>query len=131
MTRHADPLSRGLSPPDPPTELRRRTLIAARQAMERGEIPDVWNRVWNSRPAHLLWAASVAGLIFAHLVIPNPVSGRDPDVALPLAAAAGTDAELAEIAALPRLTARLPGFQVVSQDTDARPEENRESEDRS
>lgn len=131
MDDRNDALSGGLCPPTPPPELRTRTLSAARQVVDRTNEPDVWTRIWNSRPAQFAWAASVAGLIFAHLVVPNPVSGNRPDAALPLAAAAGADAELAEIAALPRLSSTLPRFEVVPPNTGSRPNKTSEREDRS
>ncbi len=126
MNDRNEALSGGIHPPTPPPELRARALSAARRAVNRTDEPDVWTRIWNSRPAHFAWAASVAGLIFAHLVVPNPVAGNGPDAALPLAAAAGADSELAEIAALPRLSSKLPGFEVVPPNAGSRPNETPE-----
>lgn len=120
MNRHAEPLFSTLQPPDPPSVLRRRVLVAARAAMTDGRAPDVWDRLWISRPARLAWAAAVLGLTIGHFAI----SGRDPrppaDTAIPVASIAVNRGELAELAELGRLTAELPGWEIAAARNDER-----------
>ena len=130
MTLRNDRLPAGLIPPGPPPELRQRVLGAAREAMGRTGSPDIWSRIWNSRPAHFAWAASVAGLLFGHIVLGG--GGPTPPVRTlhPAAAASLTD-EIEEIALLPRLTVKLPAWEVSASATRNRVASPSESEDRS
>lgn len=118
MNRHAEPLFSTLQPPDPPSELRCRVLAAA--ALTGGRAPDVWDRLWTSRPARLAWAAAVLGLAIGHLAI----SGRNPrppaETAVPVASIAVNRGELAELAELGRLTAELPGWEIAAARNDER-----------
>jgi hypothetical protein len=115
MNRHAESLLAALSPPVPPSRLRRRTLAAARAAATgAGRAPDVWNRLWASRPVRLAWAVAVVALAIGHLA----VSGRAPrspaENAVPVAMIAMERGELAEVADVGRLTAELPGWEVAA-----------------
>jgi len=76
-------------------------------------IPDIWTRIWGNRAARLAWAVSIGCLLFGHLAMNNHVNGEPGVSAMPLSAVVGIDEELTEVAALPRLTARLPGFGVA------------------
>ena len=120
MNRHAEPLFSTLQPPDPPSVLRRRVLVAARAALTDGRAPDFWDRLWTSRPARLAWAAAVLGLAIGHLAI----SGRDPrqlaETAVPVASITVNHGELAELADLGRLTAELPGWEIAAARNDKR-----------
>lgn len=60
----------GLAPPQPPPELRTRTLAAAAESLPSGG--DVWARIWASRRLRLAWAAAVACLIAGHLLLSMP-----------------------------------------------------------
>jgi hypothetical protein len=91
--------------PPPPADLEARSLAAARTAMARTPVrPDLWTRLWDSRPARLAWAAAVAGLVLGHVVLSlpdRPVAARlGPPLLL---AGAPPDHELAEATELPRL----------------------------
>ena len=112
MTHRNDLLSAGLIPPGPPPELRPRALAAARETMGRSESPDVWSRIWDSRPAHFAWAASVAALLFGHIVLGGVGSTSAVKTAGPIADTSTPLGELNEIALLPRLTVELPGWEV-------------------
>ena len=131
MTPRSDPFVEGLAPPNPSAELRRRTLAAAREALGQVENPDIWTRVWNSRSAHLAWAASIGVLVFGHLVVGDAPRSGSAGPALPLAAAAGANEELAEVVDLGRLTAQLPGWEMTVRTTPTQPSQPAESEDRS
>jgi len=120
MSRHAEPRFSHLEPPAPPPELRGRVLTAARAALTDGCAPDIWVRLWTSRPARLAWAATVLGLAIGHLAI----SGRDPrsptETAVPVASIIVNHGELAEVAELVRLTAELPGWEIAAARNDER-----------
>lgn len=131
MTHQPDPLFENLAPPDPSPELRQRTLAVAREALGRAESSDIWTRVWNSRSAHLAWAASIGVLVFGHLVVGDALRSGSASPALPLAAAAGANDELAEVVDLGRLTAQLPGWEMTVRTTPTQPSQPAESEDRS
>ncbi len=131
MTHRPDPLFEGLAPPDPSPELRVRALAAAWEALGRAERPDIWTRVWKSRPAHLAWAASIGVLVFGHLVVGDALRSGSTGPALPLAAAVAANDELAEVAGLGRLTAQLPGWEMTVRTTPTQPSQPAESEDRS
>jgi len=129
MIHRGDPLFEGLAPPDPSPELRQCALAAARKALRRAENSDIWTRIWNSRPAHLAWAASTGVLIFGHLVVGGDLQSGSAGPALPLAVAAGANDELAEVAGLGRLTAQLPGWEMTVRATPPQPSQPAESED--
>ena len=96
----SDDLFHGLEPPVPPATLRADALAAAAAALAAPPRPDVWARLLASRTARVAWAASVAALAAANVLL----SRRTPPP-LPAASAAPgrPDAELAAIARLPRL----------------------------
>jgi hypothetical protein len=99
-----DPLLERLEPPQPPAELRNRALGAAIEALQREPVPDVWERLWHSRWLRLAWSLSMVGLIGAHALISTkhePGFGTRPITVASTARA--LDAEIAEIARLPRI----------------------------
>lgn len=102
----------GLRPPDPPDELRRKTLPVARAALANGRRPDVWTQLWQSRAVRLAWAATVAALVLGNLAIGPPPSGAADAPGLPVVAAAV--GELAPVAGVGRLTAELPGWEIAA-----------------
>ncbi len=59
----------GLAPPGPPAEMREKVLAVAREALAREAVPDVWTRIWESRPLRLAWAAAAALLVMANVGI--------------------------------------------------------------
>jgi hypothetical protein len=69
-------LLEGLEPPQPPPELRSKTLSAARQRMAGEAAPDVWSRIWNHRALRLAWAATVVVLLAGHVLATNSSVGR-------------------------------------------------------
>ena len=75
-------LMKGLVPPQPPPELRAKTLAAAHRRMEAESAPDRWSRIWNHRGIRLAWAASVmlllAGHVLATLSPIGPITEVDP-----------------------------------------------------
>lgn len=82
----------GLAPPDPPAELRGRVLALAREALAEPAAPDVWTRIWESRPLRIAWAVAAALLVLANV----GVSVRRPSSAAVVsrsAARTGTEAE--------------------------------------
>jgi hypothetical protein len=105
-----DRLLNGLELPVPSKELRDRALTAARAAGGTSSDSDLWNRLWTSPPLRLAWAASVAGLVLAHLALSLPARRTGPSRAGPLlTAGVVADTELAEVVELPRINAkRLP-----------------------
>lgn len=92
----------GLEPVAPPEELKTRTLAAASRALAEPPMPDLWERLWASRPLRLAWATSMLALLGGHLLL--SVSQRLATPPPPeLAAGAGLPAELATIATLPSI----------------------------
>jgi len=87
-----------LEVPRPPAALRERVLKAAGAALARDPAPDVWSRVWESRPARLAWAVSVAGLLVSHAYI-------TPRESAPRETASFDKEEITELARLPRIDA--------------------------
>jgi hypothetical protein len=77
-----DRLMEGLEPPQPPPELRSRTLAAAREQLAADAAPDAWSRIWNHRGMRLAWAATVAVLLAGHVLatyLPlGPLGSVDP-----------------------------------------------------
>lgn len=95
-----EPLLRDLAPPAPPGDLREAALAAAGAAFRAPPSPDVWARLLASRAARLAWAASVAALAAANLL----VSRQTPAPAPALSTAPGRpDADLAAITRLPNV----------------------------
>ena len=93
----------GLEPPGPPPELRNRVLGATTESRADVVHADRWTRLWQNRALRLAWAASVVGLVAAHLLI--SVSPERQAVASPQAlnrAFGEPDAELVSISTLPR-----------------------------
>lgn len=116
MTHRPDQLPEELAPPQAPLEFRQRVLASAHGAMDGAAAPDMWAQIWGSRPARQVWAASIGALIFGHLVIGGAVSAGPAESAFPLAAATGTNDELAEIVGLQRVIVDLPGWEVAPRD---------------
>jgi hypothetical protein len=94
-----DPILRGFALPAVPDGLREKSLAAARTALTASPRPDVWARLASSRAARLAWAASVALLAAANVLVPR---SAPPDPA-GAAAPGKPDAELAAFARLPRI----------------------------
>jgi hypothetical protein len=94
----------GLKVPEPPEDLRRHVLTRASQALDSRPRRDLWERIWESRPARLAWGGSVLALVICHFVVPVGDGGpaREPSTL----ARTGSDdqQELAVIADLPRLS---------------------------
>jgi len=103
--REVERLLGGLAPANPPPGTRERALAAARAARTAPAQPDdLWTRVWRSRPARLAWAAAVAALIVANLVVSverSPKGGASRAPAL--ASLDSGEPELIAIAELPPL----------------------------
>ncbi|MEO8055054.1 MAG: hypothetical protein ABI768_07865 [Acidobacteriota bacterium] len=94
-----DSLFRGLEPPVLPPRLRENALAAGRAALAAPPRPDVWARTLASRAARVAWAASVAALAAANVLL-----SRKAPPSAPVAVAPGRpDAEVAAIARLPRI----------------------------
>ncbi len=60
-------LFRDLDPPDPPSEMRSQVLEPALAALQQGPVPDIWTRIWSSRPLRLAWTTSLSALVLFHL----------------------------------------------------------------
>jgi hypothetical protein len=90
-----------------------RTLLDARAALHASS-RDPWARIAASRPIRRAWAASVTGLIVAHLLVPSPPAADRGEPALPLTVAAAQPGELADVVRLGRLTAELPGWEIAA-----------------
>ncbi len=95
-----DPVLRGFTPPPVPEGLREQTLSSARAAFAEPARPDIWARLLASRAARLAWAASVAALAAANLLVSRQVPGPAPAAS---AAPGRPDADLAAIARLPNV----------------------------
>jgi hypothetical protein len=61
-----DRMMGGLEPPQPPPELRSKTLAAARERLTGEAAPDMWSRIWSHRGLRLAWAATVVLLLAGH-----------------------------------------------------------------
>jgi hypothetical protein len=95
-----DPLFRGLELPAPPVQLREDALAAARAALAAPPRADVWARLLASRAARVAWAASVAVLAAANVLLPRT---RDVRASHAAAAPPRPDPEIAAITRLPRI----------------------------
>ncbi len=94
---------RGFEPPEPPPGLREAALQAGRRgfaAVPAVRAPDVWTRLYRSRPARLAWAASVILLGALHLALPRRPQAGPPSTA----SAPRLDPEVGAIARLPRIS---------------------------
>lgn len=68
MNEHPiDPRLAGAAPPGPPERLRAAALAAAERAWDLR--PDLWTRLWESRPLRFAWAAAVLALVASHAVL--------------------------------------------------------------
>lgn len=95
------PLFRGLEPPAVPAHLREDVLAAAHAAFATAPPPpDVWARLVSSRVARLAWAASVAALAVANVLLPRNAQPPAPYAAF---SAEAPDPEIASITRLPRV----------------------------
>jgi hypothetical protein len=108
MSHQRDLMSGKMIPPSPPPELKGRAVAAARAAMNRAEEPDVWMRIWGSRLARLAWAASVAGLLFGHVVVEDHFSSRLSNPVVPIQVGQEVQDDLAALIRLERITVSLP-----------------------
>ncbi|MFI5119018.1 MAG: hypothetical protein ACHQM4_01315 [Thermoanaerobaculia bacterium] len=95
-----DPLLRGFESPVVPARLREEALAAARAAFAAAPQRDPWARLLASPVARLAWAAAVAGLATAHVLLPRRGRPEGPAAA---AKVSRPDPELASIARLPRI----------------------------
>lgn len=95
-----DPLPGGLELPPVPAGLREAALGAARAALAAPPRADLWARLIASRAARLAWAASVAVLAAANVLIPRNTRPPAPAAST---APGQPDAELAAITRLPRI----------------------------
>lgn len=98
-----DPLLRDFEPPAVPARLREDAIAAARAALAAPPNQDPWARLLASPVARLAWAASVAALAAAHVLLPR--NARPPAPYATLSAEA-PDPEIASIARLPRIDER-------------------------
>ncbi len=75
-----DPLARHRVPLPPP-ELAGKVLAAAAMAEAAQAAPTWIDRLWESSPARLLWAATTCALLLGHLIAarPMPVHSSPPD----------------------------------------------------
>ena len=75
----------GLEPPQPPPELRSKTLAAARERLAGEAVPNPWSRIWNHRGLRLAWAATVVVLLVGHTLATlsptGPITAVDPALA--------------------------------------------------
>jgi len=89
----------------PPPELRKKTLDAATEALFTPSTPNLWIRIFESRPLRLAWATTVVGLLLAHALLsipPRPFTPFQPGIPLHRASRMA-DEEIQAIADLPRL----------------------------
>jgi hypothetical protein len=98
-----DPLLRGFEPPAVPVRLREEALAAARIAIASTPSPSVWERLLASPAARIAWAASVAALAAANVLLPR---GGRPEGTGTSAVVTRPDPELASITHLPRIDER-------------------------
>ncbi len=78
---------------------------------------DIWLTLWRSRPIRLVWASSVAALIFGHIVVGTGAPSGPADTIRPVMAAAAIRDELAEVIDVERLIIELPAWEIrISRD---------------
>jgi anti-sigma-K factor RskA len=97
-----DSLLGDLDTPEPPSALKSMVLQATAEALNRPPAPDIWTRIWDSRPLRLAWAATVSALIAGHLAV-TAVQQQPEPPAMTVSNLTEVDQELAEISDLPRL----------------------------
>ena len=90
-------LVEGLEPPQPPPELRAKTLAAARSRMDAETAPDLWSKIWNHRGIRLAWAASVVVLLTGHVLATLSPTGSVTRVGPVLMAQNGVDEHMVSI----------------------------------
>lgn len=95
---------RDLRVPEPPDDLRRGVLGRARAALKRGQRPDLWTRLWESRRARLIWAASTFALVLCHLLVPAGGAGPAKEPSTSALAAREESEDLDAITDLPRIS---------------------------
>ncbi|MFI5197881.1 MAG: hypothetical protein ACHQJD_04630 [Thermoanaerobaculia bacterium] len=95
-----EPLLRDFEPPAVPARLREEALAAARAALAATPSVSVWERLLASPAARIAWAASVALLAAANVLLPRGGRSEGPGTS---AAVTQPDPELASIARLPRI----------------------------
>ena len=95
-----EPALREFNPPAVPDGLREAALAAAREAFAAPVRPDVWTRLLANPAARLAWAASIATLAAAHVLLPRGGQTEAPSASVTLTR---PDPELAAITRLPRL----------------------------
>lgn len=100
-----DSLFRDLAPPEPPPELRSEALKPALEALQQPPPPDIWSRIWSSRPLRLAWSASFSVLVLCHLGLTlSRTSPIDPKQTGHLTTGSiASEEELAEVLYLSRL----------------------------
>ncbi len=97
MTREHDPFE-GLRPVTPPTELRARTLSAAREALASGTEPrDVWTRIAQSLVLRIAWVAAVIVFVLGHVTLSLPDRRIAPPADLTPRLASGSAPEVIEL----------------------------------
>jgi hypothetical protein len=92
----------GFDTPHPSPELRDGALAAAREALARQPSPDLWSRLWFSRPLRIAWGLSVVACIVGHVAMsmaPGENAPEEPSMIASNAPAGQTDLE--EIINLP------------------------------
>ncbi|MEO8585300.1 MAG: hypothetical protein ABI584_04005 [Acidobacteriota bacterium] len=86
----------GLEPPPPPPDLRERVLAAASRAFDAPFASDPWTRAFGSPALRFAWAASIAILAAAHVLLPSrPLDAENPE-----------PPELRQLVRLPRIDSR-------------------------
>jgi hypothetical protein len=96
-----DSLVGDLETPEPPPALKSMVLQATAEVLNRPPAPDIWTRIWESRPLRLAWAATISLLIAGHLAV-TAVQQPEP-AAMTVSNLTEVDQELVEISDLPRL----------------------------
>ena len=70
-------LMRGLEPPQPPHDLRSKTLAAAQRRMVDEPTTDSWSKIWKNRGVRVAWAGAAALLLAGHVFL-IPRNGAVP-----------------------------------------------------
>jgi len=114
MTEPHDPVTRllaTLEEPEPPRQLRERSLAQAQAVWARPPAADRWSRLWHSRSLQLAWAATVVVLVAANVALRVGPQTRPRTVA---SAPASRDQagfkELQAIVELPRVRPEYAGI---------------------
>lgn len=111
---------RGLESPEAPTELHKRTMHAALDALARPAVPDIWTRLWQSRALRLAWTCCVALLAIGHIAV-TPLSTGVVTVAIKPTARQPIESidEVSALARLPRLDLGVHGLGVLGENVQA------------